>query len=181
MEEKYVNLNKVYTKRGDKGETDLVGGSKARKDSLKVESYGSIDETSAFLGLVRIYSNDEEVNKLIKEIQNKLLIVGGYLASDDNGKEMLKSSISDEDIKFIEEKIDFYNDKLEPLFKFILPGDEKVSTYLHVARTVVRRAERKIVSLSFAEELNPNIQKYVNRLSDLFFVLGRYFEEVKNK
>lgn len=180
-EQKYVSINKVYTKRGDKGETDLLGGSTAKKDSLKVDSYGCIDEASSFIGVARYYSKNRDIKAKLKEIQNKLLVLGGYLASDDKGKDMLKDQISENDIKYLEDFIDEYNQKLEPLFQFILPGDEEVSTHFHVARTVVRRAERKIVSLTRQEELNPLIQKYVNRLSDLLFVLARYSEEIESK
>lgn len=178
---KYVSITKVYTKRGDKGETDLLGGSKARKDSLKVDSYGCIDEASAFIGLARYYSKNSDIKTKLREIQNKLLVLGGYLASDDKGKDMLKNQISENDIKYLEDFIDEYNQKLEPLFQFILPGDAEISTHFHVARTVVRRAERKIVSLAHEEELTPLIQKYINRLSDLLFVLARYSEEVESK
>jgi len=180
-EKKYVNITKVYTKRGDKGETDLLGGSAARKDSLKVESYGCIDETSSFIGLARYYTKNKVIKERLKEIQNKLLVLGGFLASDDKGKEMMKDQIKEEDIKLLEEYIDEYNQKLPPLTHFILPGDDEVAAYFHVARTVVRRAERRIVSLAAQEDLNPLIQKYVNRLSDLMFVLARYSEEVENK
>ena len=180
-EKKYVNITKVYTKRGDKGETDLLGGSAARKDSLKVESYGCIDETSSFIGLARYYTKNKVIKERLKEIQNKLLVLGGFLASDDKGKEMMKDQIKEEDIKLLEEYIDEYNQKLPPLTHFILSGDDEVAAHFHVARTVVRRAERRIVSLAAQEDLNPLIQKYVNRLSDLMFVLARYSEEVENK
>lgn len=180
-EKKYVNITKVYTKRGDKGETDLLGGSSARKDSLKVEAYGCIDETSSFIGLARYYTKNKVIKERLKEIQNKLLVLGGFLASDDKGKEMMKDQIKEEDIKLLEEYIDEYNQKLPPLTHFILPGDDEVAAHFHVARTVVRRAERRIVSLAAQEDLNPLIQKYVNRLSDLMFVLARYSEEVENK
>ena len=180
-DKKYVNITKVYTKRGDKGETDLLGGSAARKDSLKVESYGCIDETSSFIGLARYYTKNKVIKERLKEIQNKLLVLGGILASDDRGKEMMKDQIKEEDIKLLEEYIDEYNQKLSPLTHFILPGDDEVAAHFHVARTVVRRAERRIVSLATQENLNPLIQKYVNRLSDLMFVLARYSEEVENK
>ena len=180
-DKKYVNITKVYTKRGDKGETDLLGGSAARKDSLKVESYDCIDETSSFIGLARYYTKNKVIKERLKEIQNKLLVLGGFLASDDKGKEMMKDQIKEEDIKLLEEYIDEYNQKLPPLTHFILPGDDEVAAHFHVARTVVRRAERRIVSLAAQEDLNPLIQKYVNRLSDLMFVLARYSEEVENK
>ena len=180
-DQKYVNITKVYTKRGDKGQTDLLGGSTARKDSLKVEAYGCIDETSSFIGLARYYTKNKVIKERLKEIQNKLLVLGGFLASDEKGKEMMKDQIKEEDIKLLEEYIDEYNQKLPPLKHFILPGDEEVATHFHVARTVVRRAERRIVSLAAQEDLNPLIQKYVNRLSDLMFVLARYSEEVENK
>ena len=180
-DKKYVNITKVYTKRGDKGETDLLGGSAARKDSLKVESYGCIDETSSFIGLARYYCKNKVIIERLKGIQNKLLVLGGFLASDERGKEMMKDQIKEEDIKLLEEYIDEYNQKLPPLTHFILPGDDEVAAHFHVARTVVRRAERRIVSLAAQEDLNPLIQKYVNRLSDLMFVLARYSEEVENK
>ncbi len=180
-DKKYVNITKVYTKRGDKGETDLLGGSSARKDSLKVEAYGCIDETSSFIGLARYYTKNKVIKERLKEIQNKLLVLGGFLASDDKGKEMMKDQIKEEDIKLLEGYIDEYNQKLPPLTHFILPGDDEVAAHFHVARTVVRRAERRIVSLATQEDLNPLIQKYVNRLSDLMFVLARYSEEVENK
>lgn len=181
-DKKYVNITKVYTKRGDKGETDLLGGSVARKDSLKVESYGCVDEASSFIGLARYYCKNKVIKERLKEIQNKLLVLGGFLASDERGKEMMKDQIKEEDIKLLEDYIDEYNQKLPPLKHFILPGDEEVAAHFHVARTVVRRAERRIVSLTAQEpDLNPLIQKYVNRLSDLMFVLARYSEEVENK
>ena len=181
-DKKYVNITKVYTKRGDKGETDLLEGSAARKDSLKVESYGCVDEASSFIGLARYYCKNKVIKERLKEVQNKLLVLGGFLASDERGKEIMKDQIKEEDIKLLEEYIDEYNQKLPPLKHFILPGDEEVATHFHVARTVVRRAERRIVSLTAQEpDLNPLIQKYVNRLSDLMFVLARYLEEVENK
>ena len=180
-DKKYVNITKVYTKRGDKGQTDLLGGSTARKDSLKVEAYGCIDETSSFIGLARYYTKNKVIKERLKGIQNKLLVLGGFLASDEKGKEMMKDQIKEEDIKLLEEYIDEYNQKLPPLTHFILPGDDEVAAHFHVARTVVRRAERRIVSLATQEDLNPLIQKYVNRLSDLMFVLARYSEEVENK
>ena len=180
-DKKYVNITKVYTKRGDKGETDLLGGSSARKDSLKVEAYGCIDETSSFIGLARYYTKNKIIKERLKEIQNKLLVLGGFLASDDRGKEIMKDQIKEEDIKLLEGYIDEYNQKLSPLTHFILPGDDEVAAHFHVARTVVRGAERRIVSLATQENLNPLIQKYVNRLSDLMFVLARYSEEVENK
>ena len=181
-DKKYVNITKVYTKRGDKGETDLLDGSVARKDSLKVESYGCVDEASSFIGLARYYCKNKVIKERLKEVQNKLLVLGGFLASDERGKEIMKDQIKEEDIKLLEEYIDEYNQKLPPLKHFILPGDEEVATHFHVARTVVRRAERRIVSLTAQEpDLNPLIQKYVNRLSDLMFVLARYLEEVENK
>ena len=181
-DKKYVNITKVYTKRGDKGETDLLGGSAARKDSLKVESYGCVDEASSFIGLARYYCKNKVIKERLKEVQNKLLVLGGFLASDERGKEIMKDQIKEEDIKLLEEYIDEYNQKLPPLKHFILPGDEEVAAHFHVARTVVRRAERRIVSITAQEpDLNPLIQKYVNRLSDLMFVLARYLEEVENK
>lgn len=180
-ETKYVNLNKVYTKRGDKGKTDLFGGSQASKASLKVNAYGAIDELGAFLGLVRFYSKEEDIKSLMLELEKKLLIVGGFLASDEKGQAMMKVKIEEEDIRFLEEKIDFYNAKLPDLFAFILPGDTEVSSYLHVARTVARRAERAMVALAETEMLQENLLKYINRSSDLLFILARYDAEILQK
>lgn len=180
-ESKYVNLNKVYTKRGDKGKTDLFGGSQASKASLKVNAYGAIDELGAFLGYVRFYSPEEEIKALILTLQQKLLTVGAFLASDAKGQEMLKTRIEEKDIQFLEEKIDFYNEKLPDLFAFILPGDTEFSTHLHVARTVARRAERTMVALSEVEALDENLLKYINRSSDLLFILARYEAEILHK
>lgn len=179
-ETKYVNLNKVYTKRGDKGKTDLFGGSQASKASLKVNAYGAVDELGAFLGLVRFYSKEEDI-ELWSWNYKKLLIVGGFLASDEKGQAMMKAKIEEEDIAFLEEKIDFYNAKLPDLFTFILPGDTEVSSYLHVARTVARRAERTMVALAETETLQENLLKYINRSSDLLFILARYDAEILQK
>lgn len=180
-ESKYVNLNKVYTKRGDKGKTDLFGGSQVSKASLKVNAYGSIDELGAFLGSVRLTSPNQEIQDLILHLQQKLLTVGAFLASDTKGQEMLKSKIEEEDIHFLEEKIDFYNDQLPDLFAFIYPGDSPFSTHAHIARTVARRAERNMVALSEVETLHENLLKYINRSSDLLFILARYEAEILQK
>lgn len=180
-ESKYVNLNKVYTKRGDKGKTDLFGGTQASKASLKVHAYGEIDELGAVLGLVRFHSSNPDIQNIIFMLQQKLLTVGAFLASDAKGQEMLKTKIEEEDISFLEGKIDFYNDLLPDLFAFILPGDTETSSYLHLARTVARRAERSMVALSEAEALHENLLKYINRSSDLLFTLARYEAEILHK
>lgn len=180
-ENKYVNLNKVYTKRGDKGLTDLFGGTQASKASLKVNAYGAIDELGAFLGPVRLHAPSPDIAEMILEIQKKLLTVGAFLASDEKGQSLLRDCIEDKDIEYLEEKIDYYNALLPDLFAFVFPGDSPLSTDLHIARTVARRAERAMVALAEHESVEPNLLAYINRSSDLCFVLARYAAEILKK
>ena len=167
-----VKLNKIYTKIGDKGSTQLGDGKIVNKNSLRVDAYGSVDEANATIGLSILRTNIK-IKKILKIVQNDLFDLGADLCIPDK-KNTQKLKITKDRVDYIEEKIDNFNKELSSLNSFILPGGSESSTYLHIARTVTRRAERKIVTLSKKEKINPIIIIYLNRLSDLLFVLARY-------
>lgn len=177
MKEVYTNLMKVYTRKGDSGETGLYGGSRISKNSIKVDTYGNIDESAAFIGAARALIKDKEIKDILYKIQEKFLVIGAYLASDKNGITKLKEKIEISDIENLEKIMDEYSKNLLPLYKFIIPGENIESATLHVARTVVRRSERKIVALKERDEVAPEVLKYVNRVSDILFVLARVVED----
>ena len=168
---------KVYTRKGDSGETGLYGGSRISKNSIKVDTYGNIDESAAFIGAARALVKDKEIKNVLYKIQEKFLVIGAHLASDKNGITKLKEKIEISDIENLEKIMDEYSKNLLPLYKFIIPGENIESAALHVARTVVRRSERKIVALKERDEVAPEILKYVNRVSDILFVLARVVED----
>jgi len=167
-------ITKVYTKTGDKGLTSLVGGQRVSKASIRVDSYGDVDELNAVLGIVRSHGVDEEINTLIAEIQNDLFIMGADLASP---IDIEVPRVNADRVLNLEKSIDKFLEELEPLKEFILPVGNKGGSYLHFARTVSRRAERKVAKLMEEEQIGENILIYLNRLSDLLFVLAR----VENK
>ena len=167
-----VKLNKIYTKIGDKGSTQLGDGKMVNKNSLRVDAYGSVDEANATIGLSILRTNIK-IKKILKIVQNDLFDLGADLCIPDK-KNTQKLKITKDRVDYIEEKIDNFNKELSSLNSFILPGGSESSTYLHIARTVTRRAERKIVALSKKEKINPITIIYLNRLSDLLFVLARY-------
>ena len=167
-----VKLNKIYTKTGDKGSTLLGNGKRVGKNSLRVDAYGSVDEANATIGLSILRTN-LKIKKILQVIQNDLFDLGADLCVPDK-KKLKKLSITKDRVEFIEKNIDNFNKKLSSLNSFILPGGSESSTYLHIARTVTRRAERKVVALSEKEKINPITIIYLNRLSDLLFVLARY-------
>ncbi len=167
-----VKLNKIYTRTGDKGSTLLGNGKRVDKNSLRVDAYGSVDETNAFIGLSILRTNPK-IKKILQLIQNDLFDLGADLCIPDK-KKTKKLKITTDRVDFLEKEIDSFNKELTSLNSFILPGGSKSSTYLHIARTITRRAERKVVSLSKKEKINPVAIIYLNRLSDLLFVLARY-------
>lgn len=167
----------IYTKTGDKGSTSLFDNKRVAKDDIRVESYGTVDELVSFLGLAKNYVDCEEIYNIIQDIQNKLFTVASSLATEDRDK--IKYHIEEEDIKYLEDNIDIYMEKLNHPSKFIVPGSGKKSGHLHVCRTVCRRAERRIITLASHNEVDPILIKYVNRLSDLIYALARYLEEVE--
>ncbi len=165
---------KIYTKTGDSGETGLFAGPRVRKDDLRIEAYGAVDELNSVLGMVRAEQPPTDIERLLASIQNELFAVGAELATPDPVKHGT-DLIGDAHITALEAAIDRYEAGLEPLKQFILPGGTKASAALHLARSVCRRAERRIVTLF--DEPNSHISermiRYLNRLSDLLFVLAR--------
>jgi cob(I)alamin adenosyltransferase len=170
LEQGKMRISKVYTKTGDGGETSLVGGQRVSKASLRVDAYGDVDELNSFIGLARAYLNDAEIDSALGLIQNDLFTLGGDLASP---VEIQVPRINEEFIATLEELSDKFLEELEPLKEFILPGGCETGAALHLARTVARRSERKVVALSGEEEINSQAIIYLNRLSDLLFILAR--------
>ena len=167
---------KIYTKTGDKGETGLFGGERVSKDSPRIRAYGTIDELNSFIGLAITEVKDDSVKLLLHDIQNKLFIIGSDLATPDNDKtkklDVFRTPV--EYYQSLETSIDNYESKLGPLKNFILPGGSKSASLLHVCRTITRRAERELIALNSTVNIGENIIIFINRLSDLFFVLSRY-------
>ncbi len=163
-------LTRIYTRTGDKGETSLIGGKRVSKTSARVEAYGDVDELNSVLGIVRAEAQDIEIKEIITEIQNDLFIIGADLASPN---EIQIPRISKEKIKELEGMIDKFFQELGPLKEFILPSGRGGGPYLHLARTVSRRAERRIVRVMEEEKVNENVLAYINRLSDLLFMMAR--------
>ena len=173
-------MKKIYTKTGDKGETGLFSGDRISKNSKRIDSYGTIDELNSYIGLTITEVRDEGVKKLLKNIQNKLFIVGSDLATPDTEKKenpIIKRTPEKFHLE-IEKEIDIYETQLEELKNFILPGGTKSAALMHICRTISRRAERKVVALNETENINENVIIFLNRLSDLFFVLSRYENSV---
>lgn len=173
---------KIYTKTGDKGETSLFGGERVKKNNLRINAYGTIDELNAFIGLALTEIKSEEIKTVLLDLQNKLFTVGSDLATPntEKNKKLNIPRTKEEFIKKAESDIDNFTEKLSELRNFILPGGSKGSAMLHVCRTISRRAEREIVTLKNSEEVNDNILVFLNRISDLFFVLSRYENKVSN-
>ncbi len=168
-----VRLTKIYTKTGDQGKTSLGIKERIFKDTPRIEAIGEVDEANAFIGWAQQYS-PEILSDLLSKVQNTLFDVGADLCVPEDKKEDKSLRITQNQVQFIEVKIDEFNANLPPLSSFVLPGGTKAASALHLARTVVRRAERRVVALQNEEVLNPEILRYLNRLSDLLFVLARY-------
>ena len=171
---------KIYTKTGDKGTTALFGGTRVPKDHIRIESYGTIDELNAWLGLIRDQEIDKTSQKILALIQDKLFTVGAILATDPqktmlkNGKERLNiPKIDINDIELLEREMDTMNTKLPQMTHFILPGGHSTVSYCHIARTICRRAERTMTQLFNEEPFDVKVLSYINRLSDYLFVLAR--------
>jgi cob(I)alamin adenosyltransferase len=168
------NEIKIYTKTGDDGTTGLIGGSRVKKYDLRLEAYGTIDELNSVIGVLRSLELPINVVELLNKIQNKLFNIGSLLASDDNGVAFTANlAITNENIKDLEDAIDEYQNQLPELTHFIIPGGNLSSAQCHVARTVCRRAERRILEFAEHSKVQSEIVIYINRLSDFFFVLSR--------
>ena len=167
-----IKLNKIYTKTGDGGDTALGDGERVLKDSLRVSAYGNVDELNASIGIITLYANTELKRKL-KNIQNDLFDIGADLCVPISEKNKGRLRLSTNQIETLELEIDEMNSILEPLNSFVLPGGCRSATFLHMARTICRRAERSVVSLRSQEKINDNTLVYLNRLSDWLFVASR--------
>ena len=167
-----IKLNKIYTKTGDGGDTALGDGERVLKDSLRVTAYGNVDELNASIGIITLYANTELKRKL-KNIQNDLFDIGADLCVPISEKNKDRLRLSTNQVETLELEIDEMNSNLEPLNSFILPGGCRSATFLHMARTICRRAERSVVSLRSQEKVNDNTLIYLNRLSDWLFVASR--------
>jgi cob(I)alamin adenosyltransferase len=177
-----VKLDKIYTRTGDEGKTSLGDGARLPKCHPRIAAYGSIDEANSAIGVAMLPIENQEVLSLLQHIQNDLFDVGADLCRPERA--VAASSplrITDDQIAWLERQIDRFNDELEPLTSFVLPGGSAASAHLHLARTITRRAEREIVQLSADESVNPAALRYVNRLSDLLFVLARYLNDKGQK
>ena len=163
---------KIYTKTGDSGETGLFGGARVPKNHIRVEAYGTVDELNAYIGLLRDLVETPQYKTVLKAIQDRLFTIGASLASDPS-KPMMTPDLLPEDIELIENQIDTMEADLPTLKNFILPGGHQTVSFCNIARTVCRRAERLVVALDLVEKIDPLSIKYLNRLSDYLFVLGR--------
>lgn len=170
---------KIYTKTGDEGTTALFGGKRIPKDDLRIEAYGTVDELNSFIGLLNATFSEASQNFFLTEVQKRLFTIGSSLASDPD-KKLLTPDITEQDIQQLENAMDTMDQLLEPLKNFILPGGDLSIGYAHVCRTVCRRAERRVITLSKASHVDALVIIYLNRLSDYFFVLSRYIGHTKD-
>ena len=168
---------KIYTKRGDKGETSLIGGSRVPKYDTQVEAYGTLDELNSYLGLIiDLNKSDKHTNEILTHIQNTVFIAESRIASDSDEALAKMPTIKDQDIKILEQEIDQLSLELPPLKNFILPGGHPLASYSHIARTICRRAERNTLeAYNTMNNTDPKVLKFINRLSDHLFTLARYF------
>lgn len=164
---------KVYTKGGDKGQTSLIGGTRVAKHHIRIEAYGTVDELNSYIGLIRDQQIAEKHRELLKEIQDRLFTVGSSLASDPEKSKMKIPDLKEEDVALLESAIDAMDEELPPMRNFVLPGGHTTISFCHITRCVCRRAERLSIALSEESFVAELVVKYLNRLSDYLFVLGR--------
>jgi cob(I)alamin adenosyltransferase len=175
-----VNLDRIYTRGGDLGETSLGDGRRVPKDDARIDAYGTVDELGAVLGMVRTLPLPDAFDGWLGQIQNDLFDLGADLAVPEaeradgaSERERTRLRVTPEQVAWLEQRCDEVNDRLEPLRSFVLAGGTPAAAQLHLARTVTRRAERLIVGLAAREPVNPQALAYINRLSDLLFILAR--------
>lgn len=176
-----IRITRVYTRRGDRGETDLVGGVRVAKDGVRIDAYGTVDELNAAIGVVRAVNGStrrakkaRELDDVLRRLQNELFDLGGELATPPDAFQPGMFRVGAAEVKALEETLDRCQKDLTPLKSFVLPGGGPVSAFLHVARTVCRRAERDVLRLMRQEDVGEWPLAYLNRLSDLLFVLSRW-------
>ena len=171
---------KIYTKTGDKGETSLFGGKRVPKDALRIEAYGTVDELNSIIGVCRSMNTAKEVDAVFEEIQNDLFVLGADLATPVGSDNKNLKRVTATDISRLEGHIDTIEPSLTPLNSFILPGGNRTASMVHFARTVCRRAERLVVHLGREEHVGELPTVYLNRLSDLLFVMARWINALGN-
>jgi len=177
-----IRITRVYTRTGDKGDTALVGGRRVPKDSPRIEAYGTIDELNSILGLARVFNSENPkrgkkyrwLDEILRRLQNELFDLGSELATPEDAVYEGMFRVGENEVTALERLMDECQKSLTPLKSFVLPGGGRVGGFLHQARTVCRRAERRLLALSRAERISEWPLKYVNRLSDLLFVLSRW-------
>lgn len=176
----YLLPMKIYTKSGDKGDTSLFGGQRVPKDALRIEAYGTVDELNSVLGIVRADGVGKHLDEILGTLQDVLFVLGADLATPRSLQRKSLTRIGKKEAEFIEGTIDALEKQLKPLKSFILPGGSPVAARLHFARTVCRRAERVVVRLSRNEDIGDDCMIFLNRLSDLLFVLARFANHSAN-
>lgn len=174
---KALRKSPIYTRAGDRGETSLFGGQRVPKDHPRVAAYGSLDELNSCLGVAIAFLRQRRVASLLQEVQADLFQLGAELASPGSDRFRLPAAR----VEDLERLIDQYDAKVEPLKSFVLPGGAPAAAFLHLARTLCRRAERQVVALSRSEDVSPQALAYLNRLSDLLFVLARYVNKAEGR
>jgi cob(I)alamin adenosyltransferase len=176
---KMVQLTRIYTRGGDKGKTSLGTGTRVLKNDARIQAIGDVDELNSTLGLCRLFAEEDHL-RLFEHIQNDLFDVGADLCLEDLNQEGCLR-VQSSQVTWVEKTIDHFNKDLAPLTSFILPGGTALSSALHMVRSIARRAERSIVTLQQTADINDQVLIYINRLSDLFFVLARFFNEAGTK
>ena len=171
-----VQLTRIYTKGGDKGSTSLGSGKRVKKHDLRVSAYGTVDEANAAIGVARLHT-DGDIDVMLNRIQNDLFDLGADLCQPEDPKDYPPLRVVEAQVERLEQEIDRLNAELQPLKSFVLSGGTPAAAYLHLARTIARRAERDITALMEHEEINPAALRYINRLSDLLFVMARYVND----
>jgi cob(I)alamin adenosyltransferase len=175
--------SKIYTKTGDEGTTSIIGGKRLKKNDIRIEAYGNIDELNSYVGMLAISAKLSHPNvfPLLRIIQNQLFNIGAYLATDNPSNSPIPAKgIAQRDVETLEAKIDELDGELPPLHNFILPGSSQLSSLAHICRTITRRCERRVIALADTVYIDPIVVKYLNRLSDFFFVFAR-FNNISNQ
>ncbi len=175
-------LNRIYTKRGDSGETALVGGQRVPKNALRIECYGTVDELNSFIGLAQVSCSEEprlqKLGEILLRVQHELFNLGSILATLPEDVHPKQPRVTDAEIEQLEREIDAMNEGLPSLRSFVLPGGSRVNAELHATRTICRRAERLVVALAREEQVPVEAIRYLNRLSDALFVWSRWASHV---
>ena len=165
---------KIYTKKGDQGQTSLYGGAKLDKSHLRIHSYGEVDELNSYLGLLKNYSPEKEIIRDLENLQQELFTIGAHLAADPEKNNLKLPAFNQSLIGYLEKRIDAMEEQLSPLKSFILPGGNERVSHAHIARCICRRTERSVVALDRKTSVDPYILTLLNRLSDYLFVTARY-------